>query len=419
MEIVISLEEYQMTYDVIIVGAGAAGLYLGAHLNGVNVLILEKNNRPGIKVLASGSGQCNLTHSGYISAFYERYGDHKSFVKPALKSHDNKAVIAYFESLGLKTMAREDGKVFPASLNAKDVVMALMRQVQQIRYQSNVKSIDHTETGFVISLETGEAFKAKYVIIATGGKSYPTMGSTGDGYSLAQALGHSIVPPKPGLTGVVTREKTLLALQGQTFKNVIVTCNGPKTNRQIRGDLLITHFGLSGPVILNHSRWLYPGDQLKVNFLGKSQEIIEMEFLQAVNQNGEKPLAFWLNQLEITDTFKNFIVDTLEKELEIQGMSQTKLGNVDKLLRKRLLSLLLAYPLELENLIGYQQAMVTVGGVSLEEVSSKTLMSKNVENLYFAGEVLDIDGDTGGYNLQWAFSSAVAVASDIKKKIQT
>lgn len=408
-----------MTYDVIIVGAGAAGLYLGAHLNGANVLILEKNNRPGIKVLASGSGQCNLTHSGYISAFYERYGDHKSFVKPALKAHDNKAVIAYFESLGLKTMEREDGKVFPASLKAKDVVAALMRQIQHIRYQSNVKSIERNEKGFVISLETGEAFNAKYVVIATGGKSYPTMGSTGDGYSLAQTLGHSIVPPRPGLTGVVTREKTLLALQGQSFKNCIITCTGPKTNRQIKGDLLITHFGLSGPVVLNHSRWLYPGDQLKVNFLGKALEIVEKEFLEAVNSNGDKPLAFWLNQLEITDTFKNFIVVALEKELAIQGLAQIKLGNIDKLLRKRLLSFLLAYPLEIENLIGYQQAMVTVGGVSLEEVSSKTMMSKTVENLYFIGEVLDIDGDTGGYNLQWAFSSAVAAASDIKKKIQT
>lgn len=408
-----------MTYDVIIVGAGAAGLYLGAHLDGVNAIILEKNNRPGIKVLASGSGQCNLTHSGYISAFYERYGDHKSFVKPALKAHDNKAVIAYFESLGLKTMAREDGKVFPASLKAKDVVMTLMHQVQQIRYQSNVKSIEQIENGFNISLETGEMFKAKHVIIATGGKSYPTMGSTGDGYSLAQTLGHSIVPPKPGLTGVVTREKTLLALQGQSFKNTVVACNGPNTNRHIKGDLLITHFGLSGPVILNHSRWLYPGDQLKVNFLGKAQEIVEKEFLEAVNHNGEKPLAFWLNQLEITDAFKNFIVDALEKEMSIQGLAQMKLGNIDKRLRKRLLSLLLAYPLEIENLIGYQQAMVTVGGVCLEEVSSKTMMSKNVENLYFIGEVLDIDGDTGGYNLQWAFSSAVAAASDIKKKIQT
>ncbi len=331
-------------YDVIIVGAGAAGLYLGAQLKGANVLILEKNNRPGIKLLASGSGQCNLTHSGYISAFYERYGDHKSFVKPALKAHDNKAVIAYFESLGLKTMEREDGKVFPASLKAKDVVVALMRQVQHIRYQSNVKSIDQNENGFVVSLETGEALHAKGVIIATGGKSYPTMGSTGDGYTLAQALGHSIVPPKPGLTGVVTREKTLLALQGQSFKNSIITCTGPKTNRQIKGDLLITHFGLSGPVILNHSRWLYPGDRLKVNFLGKAQECVEKEFLEAVNHNGEKPLAFWLNQLEITDAFKNYIVDALEKEMAIQGLAQMKLGNIDKLLRKRLLSFLLAYP---------------------------------------------------------------------------
>ena len=400
-----------MIYDAIIIGAGASGLYCAAHLNNKNVLIIEKNKRIGLKVLASGSGQCNLTHGGYMNAFYGHYGANKAFVKPALSAHTNKDVVSYFESCGVKCFERPDGKVFPESLKASDVVDALKRACSKvvIKMKTRVISCDKVSTHFVVKTDGGE-YHSMTLVVATGGRSYPNLGTTGDGYPIAEAFGHTIVPTKPGLTGVVTRAKTLATLQGVSIEDVTLTLNRQGQKSKVyQGALLFTHFGLSGPVVINNSRGFDRGDTLSINFLASPSDVIEGHFIETANLNGDKPISFYLNQLKLPDVLKSLIMADAGFERD------TKLSTITKPQRKWLMQQLTNYVCEIESLIGYQQAMVTVGGISCDEVDAKTLESKVIKGLFFIGEVLNVDGDTGGYNLQWAFSSGCAAA----KKIQT
>ena len=402
-----------MIYDAIVIGAGASGLYCAANIVGKKNLILEKNKRVGIKLLASGSGQCNFTHGGYINAFYDRYGAHKKFVKAALNRHDNHSVIDFFNRYGVEHVVRADGKVFPKSMRAADVVGALVKAVEHCTLMTDnaVIGVSEHNVGFEVATVKGQ-YLAKCVVVATGGRSYPTMGTTGDGYALASSMGLSVTETKPGLTGVVLRDKHLTALQGLSLTSTYVTLvRDGKNQNTYTGDLLMTHFGLSGPVIINNSRAFVKGDRLKINFLGMKPENLESQFLDSVAHNGDKPLAFFLNQLSCPETLKQFIMEKAPVEKE------TKLSVIDKAQRKWLVDALTKYNVEIENLIGFQQAMVTVGGVELEGVHPKTLESVEHRGLFFIGEVLDVDGDTGGYNLQWAFSSGYAAAMEINEII--
>ena len=400
-----------MVYDAIVIGAGASGLYCAAHITGKNILILEKNKRVGLKVLASGSGQCNFTHGGHINAFYNRYGAHKKFVKSALSRHDNRAVIQFFKRHGVEHVERSDGKVFPKSLRAADVVGALLQAVKQctLMVDNAVRSVSVHSDGFEVVATQG-TFLTKCVVIATGGRSYPTMGSTGDGYTIARSIGVQVTDIKPGLTGVVLREKELTSLQGLSFTSVGVThLRGVKTENVYSGDLLLTHFGLSGPVIINNSRDFKKGDQLKLNFLGVQPDLLEKQFLDTVAHNGDKPLSYFLNQLNCPEALKQLVL------LNVLIDRNAKLSTINRDERKGLIEALTAYKVEIENLIGFQQAMVTVGGVALEGIHAKTMESIDYPGLFFIGEVLDVDGDTGGYNLQWAFASGYAAAMQINE----
>ena len=402
-----------MIYDVIIIGAGAAGLYCGAHLQNLNGLIIEKNARPGLKILASGGGQCNITHGGYINSFYTKYGGHKNFVKGALKNHDNKAVIDFFESNGCRLTEREDGKVFPSSLKASDVVKTLEKANKRLKLHlsETVEEVAYDGEQFIV-LTNHSTYMALRIVISTGGKSYPTLGSTGDGYLFSSKLGHAIIDTKPGLTGVVAKDKILQSLQGVSVDDVKITTSKKEINQSFTGPLLFTHFGFSGPVILNNSRYMNKGDQLLLNFLNRPSDRVEVELLELIKSSGDKPVAFWLNQLGLIDTLKKALFES-EEELKKQ-----KLATLTKEQRKMLVGRITEYPIVIESLIGYQNAMVTVGGISLSEVEPKTMASKLINGLYFCGEVLDVDGDTGGYNLQWAFSSGYAVASAIARENQ-
>lgn len=400
-----------MAIDVIIIGAGASGLYLASHLQGLNVYLIEKNARIGLKVLASGSGQCNITHDGYINRFYDKYGTKKAFVKSALSQHDNHAVMDYYRSLGLPLVIREDGKVFPKSLKSADVVATLRSGCDHVTFKldESVLTCVFREGLFWVTTEVG-TYSAKQLVIATGGKSYPKLGTTGDGYALAEVFGHTIEAPKPGLTGVVTREKTLTDLSGISLEgcDLTVTHAMHKTVKTFSGqNLLFTHFGLSGPLVINNSRYLDKGDFLTINFLGESREKVETAFNSLVKEAGDKPVSYYINTIALPNALK----DRLFSESVVNR--QIKLSQVTKEMRRRLMDQLTHYELEIESLIGFNQAMVTVGGVSTDEIDSKTMASKLQEGLFIIGEVMDVDGDTGGYNLQWAFSSAYACAQTI------
>lgn len=403
-------------YDTIIVGAGASGLYCAAHLHKGRILMIEKNKKVGLKILASGSGQCNLTHTGYINAFYTKYGDKKAFVKPALSAHDNQDVMAFFEREGLALVTRDDGKVFPKSFKATDVVDILLGACIKNRIEIALNQTvircerleeDHTkESVFKVTTENG-AFLGRNLVLATGGKSYKGLGTTGDGYRFAEALGHTITALKPGLTGIVTKSKAMVDLQGLSLDEVQIS--HPKI-KKASGPMVLTHFGFSGPVIINNSRDFDRGDQLTINFLSVDKNVFETQFLEAVNKHGEKPLAYFTNQLKCPDALKQRILEISELKGDM------KLAEIGKAKRKALIQMLTEYPVEVESLVGFNQAMVTVGGVSCDEVDPKSLSSKRVNGLYLLGEVVDVDGDTGGYNLQWAFSSGFAAAKDIQNR---
>ena len=400
-----------MIWNCVIVGAGASGLYAASHLALDHVLILEKKKKPALKLSVSGGGQCNLTHGGYVSAFLNHYGNHKAFVKTALKAHDNQKVMAYFESLGVKLVTRDDGKVFPKSLQSREIINALVSQITKemahdIRYDEAVCQIVIKENIYEITTEK-ETYLTKRVIIATGGKSYPMLGSEGDGYRFAETLGLKVTPQFPGLTGAVCKNWTMQELQGMSFS--MVNCQHQASGKEYKDDLLITHFGLSGPVIINNSRDFRNGDSLVINFIGISKAELTEMFLVMTRESGHLPIRYFFNQLNLPERFKHWVYDTYKID------HHQRLGETSKKLRTALINILTQYCVKIDKLQGYEQAMVTVGGVALDEIDGKRLCSKQYSELYFIGEVLDVDGDTGGYNLQWAFSSAHAAVSAIKK----
>lgn len=403
-----------MVYDVIVVGAGASGLYFSSHFAHESfcpkILVLEKNKRPGLKLLASGSGQCNFTHFEPAYALLNHYGAHKKFVKNAIRSHDNDAVMAYFKFLGVPYDVRADGKVFPKSKRSKEILSALLNPVEasskiDILYEAEVINCEKYEDVFQTTTSKG-VFFSKMLVVASGGLSYPQLGASGIGYEIAKNLGHSVTEPRVALAAVYSSNQSLKMLMGTVLESTQI--HHKRTGKIIVGDLLITHFGLSGPVIIDHSKDFELGDQLLIKF---SDDANEASFLSYVELHGEKPLSFYLNQLGITERIKQWTLD----ELKING--NIKLSEVDKATRRMLIQHLSAYPVSVDALSSMKEAMATAGGVSVSEIDPKTMASKCCQGLYFLGEVQEVVGDTGGYNLQWAFSSAYSAMTHIKSKI--
>ncbi|MDO4574668.1 MAG: aminoacetone oxidase family FAD-binding enzyme [Planctomycetia bacterium] len=382
-----------MLYDVLILGAGPAGLAAACFSQG-KTLLLEKNASAGKKLLLAGSGHCNVTHGGDIRDFFPRYGLHAAFVKPCLMAFPNTALVRWLAEQGVPCVERNDGKIFPRSQNGRDVLNALLTACSghvKILLSQPVQSVTH-DTYFHVATAQ-ETFSAKKLILTTGGQSYPATGSTGDGFRFAQSLGHTLVPPAPALTPIYVRDYTLARCAGISLENVPITLwrDGKKTATH-RGDLLLTHTGLSGPGILDFSRNLQPGDTLRL-------ELGQEEPLRAC-LNTRKEVK---NVLSATFQRAENLIETL---LVASGVSPSLRGcDVTRGERKAILENVLQPAFVVAKLGGFHEAMVTRGGVRLEEVNRKTMESRLVPGLFFAGEILDIDGDTGGYNLQFAFSS--------------
>lgn len=403
-----------MIYDAIIIGGGASGLYLAAQLPNQRVLILEKNTRLGLKLLISGNGQCNLTHGGPIAGFKSHYGGHWKFVKHALNRHTNQQVLEKFGKMGVETIEREDGKIFPVSMRSKDVLNALVTSIKsydqtEIKTGVQVLSITENNLGFSVGVK-GESFTTKSVVLATGGYTYPKLGTTGDGYLMADKLGHEIVAPKPALAAVYIKSDALKELQGLVIREMSCTVERQKKRiYSFSGDILCTHFGLSGPGILDHSRYIEKGDVLKLNWAGIEADKLNHIILEVIASHGRNPLSFLMNQLNLPDRVKQFVL----KEVQLNGLM--KLAELTKENRKKIVDALTGYEVRINRLSDLNEAMVTSGGVGLRQINPKTMMSKIINGLYFVGEVMDVDGDTGGYNLQWAFASAYVAAEQIKQ----
>ncbi|AET64698.1 BaiN/RdsA family NAD(P)/FAD-dependent oxidoreductase [Methanothrix harundinacea] len=404
-------------WDLIVVGAGPAGLFCAASASGGNlkVLVLEKKSSPGRKLLISGSGRCNLTHDGEARAFLDHYGDAGRFLRPALLGFTNRDLVAFFEERGLSMTTLEGGKVFPETQRSRDVLTVLLAECEarkvEISGGKTVTSIEKSEEGFLVACGN-DIHRSRFLVIATGGRSYPATGSAGDGYSFAGALGHSIAEVGPALAPVRIRDYPFADLAGISLPGARVSIFRGRKAKEGVGDVLFTHDGLSGPGILDLSRDIRAGDLLRVSLAGlRKKEEMERWLLARSEEEGGRNLRSVLAELAVPARLVSRVLELLEIPQDLKCASMTRRMRID------LADRLSGFPLIVDEVGGYDSAMATRGGVALSEVDSKTMESKLVSGLYFVGEVLDVDGDTGGYNLQAAFSTGLLAAKSIRRRL--
>lgn len=415
-------------YDLIIIGGGAAGLFAAACAGqfpggkGLKGLILEGGREPGQKLLLTGAGQCNLTHGGSIREFPAHYGKNGGKIRSALYGFSNEALCRFLESAGLETVEREDGKIYPASFSAHAVRDFLVSRAEEngfgIRCGLKVRELIPEADGFRIRTEK-EEFSAEKVLVCTGGCSYPATGSDGSLFPLLEELGLEVTPPKPALVPVNAENYPYGELSGASVPGVRIAAE----EGTAEGDLLFTHRAFSGPAALHISRYVKPGKKIVLNYCPAMSREEAREKLKAVRQGREG--AGGAKQETFT-VFRNLFVPMGLPEALLRVFFETE--KIDPHRRfsessgaesERILDRIFRDSFTVSGTAGFSQAMVTCGGVALPETATKTFESKRIPGLYFAGEVLDVDGDTGGYNLQFAFSSARAAIKDICGKKQT
>lgn len=401
---------------MIIIGGGPAGLFAAIMCANKKqrIALIEKNKSCGRKLLMAGAGKCNITQAGDIHHFLTCYGANAKFLKHALLSFQNEDLLNFFRKRGLEFITTEKGKVFPKSLKSQDVLNVLLEECRrrsiEIHYESAVESLVKEEDLFHLQTAKG-TFESSVVVVATGGLSYPHTGSTGDGLVWAKTLGHKIVPTKPALTPLKIKNYELSDMSGTSFEELSYTLwRGGKKIGAYQGDFLLTHTGVSGPGIINNSRYMQSGDVIKCNFVGaESIDEFRSQLTKKLNNGGKTLVKSMVRELNLTKRFA-------DKLLELCGIDENlKCAELNKVTRQKLLTTLTEYEMEVKELGGYHVAMVTTGGVSLKDIKQKTMESKKISNLYFIGEVLDIDGDTGGYNIQAAMSMAYIASKAINE----
>lgn len=406
------------SWDVIVVGAGAAGLLAAtrAATRGKRTLLLEKNKRPGVKILMSGGTRCNLTHDTDERGIVREYGPSGRFLHSSLAALGPRALVQLVESEGVPTKIEETGKVFPVSNRAVDILDAFLRLFHRsgaILHLEEPLTRLTRESGSFLVTTTRHAYRAEKIVITTGGQSYPGSGTTGDGYAWAREMGHTIVPPRPALVPITVNAPWTAVLRGITVPDVAVQVIDPQARgkgkkvgvlAERRGSLLFAHFGLSGPVILDVSRVVsgHPNPTslcLACDFLPQVAEVdLDQRIREASVAPGNRQLATVLS-----GTLPRRLIESL---LEEAGLPvDRKSAELRKEDRQRLTASVKRTCIPVTGTLGFQKAEVTAGGVSLAEVDSRTMESKGIPGLYFAGEVLDLDGPIGGFNFQAAFST--------------
>ncbi len=406
-------------YDVVIIGAGAAGLFCALRLaeQGKKALILERNHQVGKKLLITGKGRCNLTNYCDVKDLIKNTPVNGKFMINAFYHFDAFQTIYYFNSLGLETNIERGNRVFPKSSSAKEVVDLLRKNVTikgaEIKH-CKVIGINKKDEAFEVNCSDKDTYICEKLVIATGGKSYPGTGSTGDGYKFATDLGHKIIPPKPSLVPINAKKfsngKTLVTdLQGLALKN----CNIKIYDKRSKvvyddfGEMLFTHFGVSGPIILSASSHLRKLDNhlLEIDLKPALDERkLDDRILREIKAAPKKKVENVLKNL-----LPRKMIPIMCQLAEIDCNKQ--IGQITKIERKNLVSNMKAMKIPLESFRSIKEAIITSGGVDIKEIEPKTMESKLVKNLFIIGELLDVDAYTGGFNLQIAWSSA-AVAAD-------
>ena len=406
---------------VIIIGGGAAGMFAAVHASdkGHEVHLFEKNEKLGKKLYITGKGRCNITNACDVEELFQAVIGNPKFLYSSFYTYTNQNVIDFFENEGLATKIERGNRVFPVSDHSSDVIRTLSEAMRkrgvQIHLNQKVEKVlqkDGTFDGIV--LEDGKTVKGDSCIIATGGLSYPSTGSTGDGYRWAEALGHKVTEQSPGLVPLETKESWVKALQGLSLRNVNVTVlDGRKKYYEEFGELLFTHFGVSGPTVISASSIV--GQMLKKKELtltidlkpALSEEQLDKRLLRDFEEQKNKQFKNALGGL-----FPSKLIPVM---VELSGILPEKQVNaVSKEERHSLVHLIKNFAMTLTGIRGYNEAIITRGGVSVREIDPGTMESKKVKNLYFAGEVLDLDAVTGGYNLQIAWSTGYMAAQEIR-----
>jgi hypothetical protein len=393
-----------MIYDVIIIGGGAAGFMAASFLSDRKVLIIEKNPRFMHKLAITGKGRCNLTNNCDTETLLNNIPKNAAFMRSAFTKFPPCEVMEYFEGLGVPLKTERGGRVFPISDKAGDVAEALRKSCNAETVNERAVSL-LSEGNAVVGVSCGKAvYRAGSVLVATGGMSYPATGSTGDGYKLAQQAGHTVIPPRPALVPLETVEDVSEAA-GLTLKNVKLTAGSFSET----GELLFTHFGVSGPLVLSASWYAEPPCTVSIDFKpALDEKTLDSRILRDFSENKNRLFRNSLHGLLPESIIPMFV--------KRSGISPDKQVNeITKSERRRLLLLFKKFELQISKTRPFDEAVITDGGVCVKEVDPKTMQSKLVSGLYFAGEVLDVAGFTGGFNLQIAWSSAYAAANSMKE----
>ena len=396
----------------VVLGGGAAGMMAAAVAaeNGRSVILLEKNEKLGKKLYITGKGRCNVTNACGRDKFFENIVSNPKFLYSAFSTFDNKRLEMFLENNGCHLKEERGERVFPASDHASDVTAAFERFFKksgvQVRLHCKVREIETDGDRIIgVILEDGRAIPAECVIVATGGLSYPVTGSTGDGHRMAQALGHKVTDCAPALVALETEEDWCKKLQGLSLKNVSLTMScGKKKLYQGFGEMLFTHYGVSGPLVLSASSFYGKKKGTEAVSLtidlkpALSEEQLDKRILRDFEENRNRQFKNALGGL--------YPAKLISVMIERSGIDpEKKVHEVTKQERRRLAELTKAFTLQVRGKRGFEEAVITQGGVSVKEVNPSTMESKLVRGLYFAGEVLDLDGLTGGFNLQIAWST--------------
>lgn len=407
-----------MKYDVAIIGGGPSGMMaaIAASEHGARVILLEKNKRLGLKLLMSGGGRCNISNNiPDPKELAGRYGDKGKFLISAFNKFDVLELVNFFESRGVVTKVEKDNQIFPVSNQALEILNCLISEMRKngviVKTEASVKEIVSSENKIAkIILDNGEEVEATNYIMATGGRSYPSTGSTGDAYLWLKDLGHNIINSRPALTPLIFREKIVKDLEGVSLDNVALTLfeDGKKIISE-RGDIIFTADGLSGPAALNLSRHIRVMEKsiIKLDlFPDYSLEDFDNYLRDTLSRSGSKLFKNSLEKLA-PPKLRTFLVEFLNINPDKQA------SVISREERKKLLTLFKDWRFNLQSLGGYDKAIVTAGGVSLLEVNPKDMRSKLIDNLFIVGELLDLDGPSGGYNLQICWSTGYVAGANV------
>ena len=420
----ILMSDFEATkVDVIVVGAGPAGLLAAGRAaeQGAKVLVLEKMRSEGRKLLITGKGRCNITNDASPAEFIKHVFPDGRFLRNAFSLFYSKDIINLLKKYGVESTLERGGRYFPASNKSMDVLRALLKWVNElnieIRTGQRVEKL-LTENGALQGVQSnGTVYTASKVILATGGKSYPATGATGDGYELAKSVGHTVEKPIPALVPLETKGNLAQNLQGLNLKNVkaVVWVNGKKAGEAF-GEMLFTHFGLSGPIILTLSRIaaaaLQDKNKVEITVDLKSaldEQKLDNRLLRDLNEHGKKQLSNIFRNWLPASMIPVFIEELkLDPEKECHQVSSTE--------RKQIRYLMKNLRFEVVKHRSFKEAIITAGGISTKEIAPKTMESRLVKGLYFAGEIIDLDAETGGYNLQIAWSTGWLAGNSASEK---